>query len=82
VDDHEEDLRNYGNRLRADHSHGGNDRYHLHGSGFGLRTGRSLLKRLEATMQRLLTSLGLGFALFAGYQSSASTFGSSARPRR
>jgi hypothetical protein len=33
-------------------------------------------------MQRLLTSLGLGIALFAGYQSSASSLGPSGRPRR
>lgn len=33
-------------------------------------------------MQRLLTSLGLGFALFAGYQSSVSSFDRSLRPRR
>jgi hypothetical protein len=33
-------------------------------------------------MQRLWTSLGLGFAVFAGYQSPASSFVPSARPRR
>jgi hypothetical protein len=33
-------------------------------------------------MQRLLTSLGLGFALFGGYQSSASSSGPSGPPRR
>jgi hypothetical protein len=67
VDDCDEDLCNYGDRLRVDHRHGGNNGYDLHGSSFGLRVGRSLLKWREASMQGLLTSLGLGFALFAGY---------------
>jgi hypothetical protein len=33
-------------------------------------------------MQKLLTSVALGFALFSGYQSPTSTLGPSARPRR
>jgi hypothetical protein len=33
-------------------------------------------------MQRLFTSLGLGFALFAGYQTPDPSFERSARPRR
>ena len=39
LDDHEEDLRNFGYRVRADHGHGGSDRYYLHRPGFCLRTG-------------------------------------------